>query len=903
MNAEIICVTAESIPSEHSGFIASYISKKLFELGHRTLFETNCTADAEKLKSLISTGISRSDIVIILGGIEPEAGFVAKKAVALITGELPTESSAALESVKNHCTSIGSELTPDYYSVASAPEGAEIYKNELGLCPGISLVINGKRVVLLPYAEGELTHMFESFVAPTLSGHGITASRTVNVIGIGEAEIEAKLSRLSDRGDFALNITKRGAEYAVRVSSVASTTAEAESVCGRAVAAVSVALGKSAYAVDSKGIQYEAVTRLREKGLTVSTAESCTGGMISEMLTDVGGASKVFEYGVSAYSNRIKTEILKVPESIIASYSAISRETAMYMAKNVREISGSTLGISITGNAGPDASEGKAVGVVFIGIADKENYLVTELSLSPSLSRDDIRGIAAATALNLIRRYAESYPNPLPGMIKYNTAAEPAVSAPVIPVTSAPVISEPVVSTPVFEVEKAPTPESAPALENKADITADMDYKMVFDREDESDFITLNDKEYDFVSSNKLKMTLGAFFAPISTFFSKFIPIKGDSVKKIIIKSVFLLSLLTLIVSAVLICTRLTADSKERKIIAEAQEKWIWNEEEREENGTFSAFTPFIKENDEIAGWITIPGTKVNNPIYQTDDNDYYLTHNMNKEKSRYGALFFDYRASLDPEKPSQNATIYGHDMKDGSMFGTLKSYKKLDFYKANPTFTVTVLSEQYTCKIFAVMVMNAKAEDDDGYLYNYTTPSFETQGAFLKWIDEARERSLINTTVEVTEHDRIITLVTCTNDFDDARLVIMARLTRYGESTSVSSDNAVLNPNPRYPQAWYDKHGKDGYKPSGSNNPSSAPSSSEETSSDATSSGDGAENNSSEVSSDATSSDTTTEDNSSNDASSNDASSTPESSDTENTEETSSENSSDEEISSEVTE
>lgn len=831
MNAEIICVAAESLPAEHSGFIASYISKKLFELGHRTLFETNCVANAEILRDKLSQGLSRSDLVIILGGIEPEADFASKKAVALITGELPTENEAALLSVKNYCQSIGAELNAERYSVASAPKGAEIYKNELGLCPGISVLINSKRVILLPYAEGELTHMFESLVAPTLSGHGITASKTVNVIGLSEADIEARLSRLSNRSEFALNIIRRGVEFAVRVSSVAATQSEAEALCSRAVASVSVALGRAAYAVDSKGIQFEAVKVLSEKGLSVSTAESCTGGLVSEMLTDVSGSSKVFEYGISAYSNRIKTEILKVPEAIITSYSAISRETAMYMAKNVREISGSTIGISITGNAGPEPSEGKAVGVVFVGIADKTNYYVTELSLSPTLSRDDIRAHAAAVALNLIRRYAESYPTPISGMIKYNeTVTESVAPMPIIteePVAEPePITAEPV-AEPIFE-------ESRPKAE-----PSEHRYNMVFDRED--DFVTDDSDDYDFITANRAslwaKPTLekfkgfgGAFLSAIKRIF----PTKGDTKKKIITKVAFLVSLITLITSATVICLRLTSDNKERNIIAAAQERWHFDPEEREEDGTYSAFVPFTQENEDIKGWITVPGTKVDNPVYQTTDNDFYLTHNMNKEPSRYGAIFFDFRCSLDPKNPSQNVTVYGHDMRDGSMFGSLKSYKKLDFYKANPTFALTGLTDHSTYKIFAVMVVNAKASDDNGYLYNYTVPSFTTQESFLKWVDEARERSLINTTVEVGIHDQIVTLVTCTNDFPDARLVIMARATRYGEDSSVNTDGAVLNSNPRYPQAWYDKRGQEGFKStdSGSSLPESEPSGSEGSSS-----------------------------------------------------------------------
>ncbi|MBO7217641.1 MAG: class B sortase [Clostridia bacterium] len=681
------------------------------------------------------------------------------------------------------------------------------------------------KVLLLPYAEGELTHMFEAFVMPMLSPYGISSTHTVNVIGLSEEVIENTLSRLSGRNEFAINIEKHGSEYAVRVSAVAETREMAENICMKAVASVKFALGKAAYAVDSKGIQFEAVALLREKGLSVSTAESCTAGMVSEMLTDVSGSSEVFEYGISAYSNRIKTEVLKVPENVIAEYSAISFETAKAMAVNVRALSGASLGIGITGNAGPSPSEGKPVGLVYVSLADKDTYIVKELQFSATLSRDEIRLAAATAALDMIRCYALAYPDGMAGMMKYApsplTEQTNATSA-ALPIESAPVLKKDAAanSPELTFSENSEFKSSAQKSAEVADSEPISAFTMVFDRDTDEDYYdeaTAN--EYKFTNGFDLSEPIEKFKGVISKFFvgvKSLLPSKGDSPKKLTIKIGFFLSLVVFITSAAVLWTGLSGDKAERDIITSAQSQWH-STVIPENDDKSAAFQPFFEENEDIRGWITISGTKIDNPIYQSSDNDYYLTHNMYKEKSRYGALFFDYRCNLTTER-SQNLTVYGHEMKDGSMFGTLKNYKSLSQYKQNPTFTMTTLEKEETYKIFAVMVVNAKREDDDGYLFNYTAPNFKTQKVFMKWVEEARERSIINTNVDVIENDKVVTLVTCINDFDDARFVVMARLVREGENPNVATESASLNPKPRYPKAWYDKRGLEGYVAPSSN-------------------------------------------------------------------------------------
>ncbi len=802
MNSEIICISAVSLPEEHSSFLTGYISKKLFELGHRTTFESLSSPNIDEVEALIKQALSRSDLIIVLGGIESETNSVGKRALSNITGIPLVTSEVALHSIKEYCADIGINPTTEQLASGIMPKTATVFKNDNGIYPGFALDYNDKKILMLPYSEGELTHMFEGYVIPLLNPHGVTVTHTVNVIGMLDEEIENKLSSLLGKEDFAVIPEKRGAEYAIRVSAAAASKEDAEKACMRAVASVKFALGKAAFAIDSKGLQFEVVSLLAQKKLTVSTAESCTAGMTSELITDVGGSSKVFEYGISAYSNRIKREVLKVPDVILDQYSAISAETAKHMAINVRALAGASIGVAITGNAGPSPSEGKPVGLVYVAIADSHSYIVSELRLSDKLSRDEIREIASAEALSLLLRYAAAYPQAMSGMSNYtqpSTLINPSAT------------SEKALNSQDFLTESLPD----------TNISKD-DYRLNdeptvlrFDRVDEDDLIT---EEYRFVNSGKFSEISHNILNKLIGIARSFFPWKGDPIKKIFIKIGFIVSIITFVASSSLLVYNLTSDNIQRNIITKAQQNWNFDGS-KNDNNVFTSFEPYYEDNKDIRGWISMFGAGVNNPIYQTTDNEFYLNHNMYKEKSRYGALFFDYRCDTSSSSQSQNLIIYGHEMKDGSMFGNLKKYKSLSFYKQNPNITLTQLEEQSVYKIFAVMVLNATPADDNGYMFNYITPSFKSQNAFLNWIDEARERSIINTAVDVQADDRILTLVTCINDFDNARFVIMARKTRDNEGSAILSNEAILNPNPRYPQAWYDKYGLDGYVKSSSSN------------------------------------------------------------------------------------
>ena len=291
-----------------------------------------------------------------------------------------------------------------------------------------------------------------------------------------------------------------------------------------------------------------------------------------------------------------------------------------------------------------------------------------------------------------------------------------------------------------------------------------------------------------------------------------YLPNGRDNLKQIVIKVFFLISLITLIVSAAYLTNYFLSARHQDGIIEDTRSVWHGTETETEtENAPEPSATELLlRENSDFKGWITVPNTKIDNPIYQTDNNDFYLTHNQKKQKSAYGALFFDYTNLISETETDKNLVIYGHHMKNGSMFANLTKYKSLRFYKENPVIEFSTLYKKSTYKVYAAFVLNASKSDDNGYIYNISRKSFINDGDFNSWVDEARDRSLISTGVDVQNGDNIITLVTCTYDFDDARFVVMARETREGEDVSVDTAKAAANPSPRYPKRWYDDRGID---------------------------------------------------------------------------------------------
>lgn len=288
--------------------------------------------------------------------------------------------------------------------------------------------------------------------------------------------------------------------------------------------------------------------------------------------------------------------------------------------------------------------------------------------------------------------------------------------------------------------------------------------------------------------------------------YSSYIPNSKDNLKQIIIKVFFFVCLVSLVTSTVFIADYFI--NAQKQIAVAEESRTIWERTGKTPDPYSEAKQQLLAENSDFKGWITINGTKVDNPIYQTKNNEYYLNHNQEKKKSVYGALFFDCANVITEHKTDKNLIIYGHQMKNGLMFGELKKYKSLSFYKENPTIKFSTLYKNSTYKVYSVMLLNAVKEDDNGYIYNIAKQSFSSVEEFNAWRDEAYARSVIDTGIDVEIDDNIITLVTCSSDFENARLVIMARETRAEESETVDTSCAKVNVNAKYPEKWYAERG-----------------------------------------------------------------------------------------------
>lgn len=224
-------------------------------------------------------------------------------------------------------------------------------------------------------------------------------------------------------------------------------------------------------------------------------------------------------------------------------------------------------------------------------------------------------------------------------------------------------------------------------------------------------------------------------------------------------------------------------------------------------DGMLAKYAHLYAQNSDMRGWIEIPGA-CPLPIVVGEDNEYYLKRNFEGKRTDYGVPFFDFRMT-DFQNLHMNNVIYGHNMRsDDLVFGILENYRYLDWYKEAPVIECNTIYGDYTWLVYAVFLTNSDPEDDNGYFFPYNFIDMP-ESEFAQYIEEIDKRKLYTTGVDINTSDKILTLSTCAYDFSDARLVVVARLKREGESVSVDTSKAYENPNPKYPQKWYDVNKK----------------------------------------------------------------------------------------------
>lgn len=407
MKAEILAVGTELLMGQITNTNAQYISQKLNSIGIDVYYHSVVGDNSGRLKESLLNALNRCDLVIMTGGLGPTQDDLTKETVADVLEKKLVLHEESLERIKLFFDRMKREMTDNNIKQAYLPEGCTVIENNNGTAPGCIVEKDAKIVVMLPGPPKEMKPMLDDTVIPYLeqkSGYK-TVSKYLRVFGIGESQLEDRIMDLVDaQKEVTIATYAKEGQVTVRLTTKCKTYEEAifkikpveEEIAGR--------LGDNLYSTEDEELEYVASKLLIEHGITISLAESCTGGMIASRLTDVPGISKVFNRGIVSYSNEAKMENLSVSPETLEKYGAVSRQTAIEMAEGVRKTAKTDLGISVTGIAGPDGgTDQKPVGLVYVALADKSGCDCRELRLTGN--RDRIRNMTTLYVFDMIRRY------------------------------------------------------------------------------------------------------------------------------------------------------------------------------------------------------------------------------------------------------------------------------------------------------------------------------------------------------------------------------------------------------------------------------------------------------------------------------------------------------------------
>ena len=408
--AELIAVGTELLLGNIANTDAQMLSQGLSALGINVYYHTVVGDNPQRLRAAVELAKSRADILITTGGLGPTCDDLTKNVLAECFGKKLVFHAPSARRIEAYFERLhaGRPMTENNYQQAMLPEGCTVLDNDWGTAPGVAFEADGVRVIMLPGPPRECRAMFTHRVIPYLKSlaDGVIVSRTLKLFGIGESSMEAQL-----REEMEAMTNPTLAPYAkptgteLRVTAHARTEAEALARITPVVDQVKALLGDKVIGVDVSCLEEVCYGLLKERGLTVGTAESCTGGLLAKLLTDLPGSSALFRGGIVSYTNAVKAGVLGVPQTLLDQYGAVSPQVAEAMARGAKAVLGCDIALSTTGVAGPEPDDrGNPIGLVYLGLAWGEQCQVVPLHAG-QVDRDRIRRQAAQTALDLLRRH------------------------------------------------------------------------------------------------------------------------------------------------------------------------------------------------------------------------------------------------------------------------------------------------------------------------------------------------------------------------------------------------------------------------------------------------------------------------------------------------------------------
>lgn len=406
MTAEIICVGTELLLGNIVNTNAAFLSEKLAYLGINCYFQTVVGDNRDRLLSVVNTALSRADILIFSGGLGPTEDDLTKETVAEALGKKLIRDKRAEQEIADYFALRGRIPTDNNWKQADVIEGCEILYNKNGTAPGIFVSEGEKTVILLPGPPLELKSMFTDSVMPKLQQKcgQVFYSQTVKIVGPGESSVETQILDMLDTQDnpTIAPYAKTG-EVHLRVTARAKDEKEAREKTAPVVEELYRRFGNAVYTTDADETLEMALTKLlMKKKYTMTTAESCTGGMIAARMVNAPGVSAVLKSGYITYANEAKEELLGVSHDTLEKFGAVSRETAEEMAEGAAKAAHTDAAVAVTGIAGPDGgTKEKPVGLVYIGVNVRGNVEVREYHFSGS--RQKIRESVTAAAMTFLR--------------------------------------------------------------------------------------------------------------------------------------------------------------------------------------------------------------------------------------------------------------------------------------------------------------------------------------------------------------------------------------------------------------------------------------------------------------------------------------------------------------------
>jgi nicotinamide-nucleotide amidase len=411
MNSEIIAIGSELLTPYRQDTNSLYVTERLNQLGVTVVFKTIVGDRPKHLVAAIKNALSRTDIVVIMGGLGPTEDDLTRESVAEALKIKLKRDPEQIALLYARGAARRMTLTRNNEKQADVLDGATILENPRGSAPGQWLdTVYGehrKLVMLVPGPPSELKPMFDEQCVPRLKEvlpRRFIATRVLKAALIGESQADARIAPiykqftdvettiLAHLGDIQLNLM-------CGKPTLAAAQARVDELAGR----IEEELEELIYSSQGETLEQIVLFYLEMKGATLSVAESCTGGMVAERLTSISGSSRSFVGGAVVYSNELKTEFAGVPPALIERHGAVSHEVAAALAEGIRERCDTTHGVGVTGIAGPSGgTEEKPVGLVYIGVSDGESTEVVERRFSGDRHR--IRSYASQTALDLVRR-------------------------------------------------------------------------------------------------------------------------------------------------------------------------------------------------------------------------------------------------------------------------------------------------------------------------------------------------------------------------------------------------------------------------------------------------------------------------------------------------------------------